>query len=152
MDEEEELAKFKLMLAALVAFLISGYFSYQELQYALFGKTATAQITRTFDTYSRGRRGRRIPKLGIEYRYTAANGELYDETEYVSPGYAVPADNQLVVQYRPGVENSSRISGTGNTFWVFIFFGCVAWLAYSGFKLYREASEAVHGPKKKRRR
>jgi hypothetical protein len=37
LDTEDETAKFKFMLFAVVAFLVSGFFAYMELKYATGG-------------------------------------------------------------------------------------------------------------------
>ena len=136
MDHDEELGKLKWLLVAVFAFLFSAYFSYQELKFAVAGVTADATVTNTFEV----RGGRRSsPKLAVEYTFTDEDGAHHSERDDVSIGSSISENDTISVQYLPGAEDSSRIEGNSNSFAVAIFLGCLIWLGFSFFKLYREA-------------
>ncbi|QDT98225.1 hypothetical protein [Gimesia aquarii] len=154
MDEEEELSKLKWLLIAVVVFLVSGFFSYQELKYAVWSTTTEADVTRTYTTeVSSGRRFRRHRKkvLAVEYTFTDKDGNHHSERDDIPISAPIPGP-KVTIQYFSGVENSSRIKGYSRKLAVWIFLGCCVWLGYAGFKLYRLASEAVDGKPRRRRR
>ncbi|MFK7778754.1 MAG: hypothetical protein QM501_11670 [Gimesia sp.] len=140
-DEEEELAKLKWILIAGIAFLVTGYLSFQELKFAVWGTTAEANVTRTFET----RASRRSRLLAVEYTFTDKEGKHHSERDDVPIDWPTPGP-KVNIQYMPGVEDSSRLEGHSSKIAVWIFFGCCVWLGYSGFQLYQLASEAVDGP------
>lgn len=144
MDQEAELAKFKLILFALVVFLVSGFFAYGELKFSLWGKTAQANISRTFETEEPGRRGRSRPLLAVEYSFTEADGTPRNERDDVPRGSQIPSSGPITVEYLPGVADSSRILGHSSKMAVYVFLGCLAILAFAGFQLWRMASDAVN--------
>ena len=148
MDEEEELAKLKWILFAGIAFLLSGYFSFQELKFAVWGTTAQAEVTNTFETRN-SRRGGSL--LAVEYTFTDKEGKHYSERDDVPSSWPSPGP-KVTIQYLPGVEDCSRLEGHSSKVAVWVFFGCCAWLAYSGYQLYQLASEAVDGPPRRRKR
>jgi hypothetical protein len=140
----DELAKFKRILLAGVVFLISAYYSYQEIKFAIWGATAEATVTRTFET-----KVKRRQLLAVEYKFSDEDGKRYSERDDVPIDWPVPA-SVVTVQYLPGVDDSSRLEGHSSSAAVWIFLACSAWLAFSGYKIYKEASEAVHGTKRRR--
>jgi hypothetical protein len=149
MDEEEELAKLKWILIAGIAFLVTGYLSFQELKFAVWGTTAEATVTRTFETSSGSRRRPKL-LLAVEYTFSDEEGQHHSERDDVPSSWPTPGP-KVTIQYMPGVEDSSRLEGHSSQVAVWIFFGCCVWLAYSGFQLYQLASEAVDGPPRRRR-
>lgn len=150
MDEEDELRQFKRIMIAVVCFLISAYFSYQELKYAVWGTMAEATVTRTFETADMGRRGRRQPRLAVEYTFTDVRTGPRSERDDVSIDWSVP-QGTVDVQYLPGVPDSSRLKGNSSQIAVWIFFACLAWLGYSGYQLYREANSPIPTNRRRRR-
>ena len=148
MDDDDEIKKFKWLLFATVAFLISTYFSWQEFKFFVWGKTAEATITNTFDTKSGGRRSR--PMLAVEYSFSDSATGPRNERDDVPIDWPI-SGGTATVQYLPGVADSSRLLGHSSTIPVWIFVGCLGWLGYNGFKLYKEANEAVHGKKRRRK-
>lgn len=147
MDEEEELKKFKWLLVAVIVFLISTYYSWQELKFLAWGETAQATVTNTFETSSGSRRSQ--PLLAVEYSFTDSATGPRSERDDVPVDWPLP-EGPITVQYLPGVADSSRLEGRSSRAAVIIFLACVCWLGYNGLKLYREASEAVNGRKKRR--
>ncbi|QDT89628.1 hypothetical protein [Gimesia algae] len=146
-DEDEELKKLKWILIAVVAFLISGYLSFKELKYTVWGATTEATVTNTFDTAE----SRRKPLLAVEYTFTDEDGKHYSERDDVPIDWPVPGPT-VNVQYLPGVEDSSRLEGHSSKVAVWVFLSCCVLLCFAGFKLYQMASEAVDGPPRRRRK
>ena len=149
MDTDAEIARFKWLLVSGIVFLISGYFSYNELRFFVRGKTAEARVTRTRETQSGGRHS--SPVLSVEYQFTEADGTSRSERDQVAIGSAVTANDLITVQYLPGVEDSSRVLGNSRMGAVYLFLACLAWLSFSGYQLWREATDAVHGSGRRKR-
>ncbi len=148
MDEELELKRFKWILAAGLIFLFSMYYSYLELKYKIWGATAQATVTRTFESVSSGRRGRSTPMLAVEYTFTDSKTGARNERDDVSMDWPVP-QGTVEVEYLPGVVDSSRLKGHSNSFAVWMFFGSLAWVSFSIYRLAQEANAPI---KKSRRR
>src|SRR4029079_17558591 len=108
-----------------------------ELKYAVRGKTADAEITDVREIPAMRRSG---PRLEIHYTFTDAEGNIRTEHETIPADTPPPETDKLPVQYLPGVEKSSRIAGRARIEAVFFFFGSLLWLAWSMFKLAREAN------------
>lgn len=149
MDQDEELAKFKSILFSAVVFLISAYFSFGELKFAVWGKTAEAKISRTHETKSAGRRSR--PMIQIEYQFTEADGTGRSERADVAIDWPVPTTGVMTVQYLPGVADSSRPLGQSKMMAVYIFLASLAGLGFNGYKLCKLANEPVRGSGRGRR-
>ena len=147
MDEEEELKKFKWLLLAVVVFFIATYYSWQELKFVVWGQTAQASVTNTFETSTGGRRNRRL--LAVEYTFTDSATGPRSERDDVPINWPVPAST-VTVQYLPGIADSSRLNGHSRHSAIMILLACTGWLGYQGFNLYKEANQAVHGRKKRR--
>ncbi|MCA9018312.1 MAG: hypothetical protein KDA77_23525, partial [Planctomycetaceae bacterium] len=135
MDQDEELAKLKWILAAGVAFLVTGYLSFQELKYAVWGTTTEATVTRTFET-STGSRRRSKMLLAVEYTFTDKEGQSHNERDDVPIDWPTPGP-KVNIQYLPGVEDSSRLEGHSSKVAVWMFLGCCVLLGFAGFKLYQ---------------
>lgn len=146
-DEDAELKKMVWILIVVVAFLVTGYLSFKELKYAVWGATAEATVTNTFDTSL----GRRSPLLAVEYTFTDKDGQQHSERDDVPIDWPEPGP-KVNVQYLPGVEDSSRLEGHSAKVAVWMFLGCCVLLGFAGFKLYQMASEAVNGPPRRRKR
>jgi hypothetical protein len=129
---DTELARLKGILIAGLAFIISACFSFSELKFAIWGKTAEAKATRTRDTEGTGRRSR--PKRHLEYQYNEADGTGRSGRDSVEIDWPVPENGIYSVQYLPGVADSSRLLGHSRIVAVYLFLGCLAWLGYSGYK------------------
>jgi hypothetical protein len=152
MDRDEELARFKFLLGAAVVFLISGYFAYGELKFALLGKTAEATVIRTFNTKEMRSRGRSRELLVVEYQFIEANGTARSERDDVPAGWPLPTTGKVLVQYLPGMADSSRLEGHRSLVSVFVFLAALAGLTFFIVKLWREASAAVSETRGKKKR
>lgn len=143
MDEEAELVKLKWLIFAGLAFLVSSFFAWTELRYALWSRTTEAEVVDVFETETIGRRGRRIPVLAVEYRFTDEAGVPRFERDEVARGWQPPANRRVAIEYFPGENGGSRLAGNRNWRSLVVFFGTLAVLAFAGWKLWREAREAV---------
>lgn len=138
MDTGNEMQRLKWLLIVGVVFLISGFFSWREMQYAMFGKRADASLVRVYETQERGRRGRVREKLAIEYQFADA-GSSRKETDTVSIDTARPTGETVPVQYLAGSPGKSRLVGHTQQFWVLIFLGSLGFMGYKVFRLVQES-------------
>ena len=136
MDQDAEMKRMKVWLYVGLVFLISAIFSWQELKYTLRGKSAEATVTTTNDFTEHGRHDTKL--LSIHYRFDDA-GVMREEYDHVPLDWPTPeVGSKVQIQYFPGVEDSSRILGHSNKFWVYIFLGSCAVGGFLFFQLMRE--------------
>ena len=109
MDADDEVRRFKWMLAIGVLFLVSAFFAWREFKYTLAGKKTNAEIVRVYETRDIGRRGRTREKLAIEYQFTDASGAKRKETDTISINSPRPRGKTVAVQYL-GSPGSSSIT------------------------------------------
>ncbi|MEA2735560.1 MAG: hypothetical protein QOE14_2011 [Humisphaera sp.] len=138
MDADDEARRVKWMLAIGLLFLVSAFFSWREFKYALAGTKTNAEIVRVYETREIARRGRTREKLAIEYQFTDANGVKRKESDTISIDSPPPRGKTVAVQYL-GSPGSSRLVGNGNSIWVIIFFGALAFFGFKFFQLVRES-------------
>ena len=139
MDMDDELKRLKWLLISGVVFLISAFFSWREMTYAISGKEVDASLVRVYETTERGRRGRTIHKLAVEYEFKGSDGVVRKESDTISVDAPRPAGPTVAVQYLDGEAGRSRLAGNTQKFWLMIFFGSLAFIGYKIFKLVREA-------------
>lgn len=142
MDDENEVQKFKWLLIAILAFGISGWYSWTELRYATWGKTVDAEIVRMHETTRRSRRGITSTWLVIDYQFSEPGASVRSESDEVPNDNPRPEGGKVAVEYVPGKPGMSRLAGHRNVIAVVIFGLTLLWLAYQGFQLFREAREA----------
>lgn len=139
MDVDDEVKRFKQIMAAGFLFLISMYLSYQEFKYFIWSEVTIGQVARVFETKS----SRRSPrKWAVEYAYVDNKGEHHRERDDIPISWPSPQE-QVDIQYLPGVHNSSRIRGNTHQFAVWMFGGSLAYLGYALYQLIREANEPI---------
>jgi hypothetical protein len=138
---DDEVARFKWLAVAGLLFLMSGFYSLNELRYAVFAKTVDAAVTGMRETMSTGRR--RQSRIAVEYQFTESGGATRSERDEVSTDWPIPTTGTVAVQYIPGVEKASRLKGHWSWVAVYTFMGCVAWLGFLFYKLSREANEPI---------
>ena len=109
-DVDDEVANAKFMLFAFVAFLFSGYYSYIEMKYAIWGSDADANIVSIRESTVMRRRGRREPKLSIEYSFKDREGQTHTTKENVPIDWQ-PGGETVPIEYIQGAEVRSRIAG-----------------------------------------
>lgn len=151
-DMDDEVAKFKWLLIGVIAFLISGYYSFSEVKFAIWGRTAEATVTRTYETTESGRRFRKRHYTVVEYQFAEADGTLRSERDKVSAGTVVPGISQIAVQYLPGVADSSRLAGQTSLTSICVFVGSLIWLSVAGYKLHMEANTPGYDSRRRRKK
>ena len=117
-DKDEELAKFKWVAIIAFIFLLSTYYAWQELKFAIWGKITEGRVTRVFETAGRRRR----PLLAVEYTFKDDESKWHNERDDVSISWEIP-ENSVIVESLPGVPDSSRLEGHSNSLAVWIFPG-----------------------------
>lgn len=141
MEHEDEIQRFKSILIAAGLMLVAAYFSWQELKFRVWGKTAEATVVRTFEATRSSRRGGRRTVQVVEYRFF----EDASTPRTVQVDYGLNEDlpeQRFQVEYLPG-EGVSRMAGQSNWIAIAGFFGGLAWLGYSVYRLAREASAPI---------
>lgn len=139
MDMDNEMARFKWLLVAGLVFVVSAFFSWRELKYAVVGKQADAKLVRVYETTESGRRGRRVEKLAVEYQFKEAGGATRKESDTIAADADRPAGPTVAVQYLDGSPGRSRLAGNGQRWWLLVFFGS---LAFAGFKVFQVVRES----------
>jgi hypothetical protein len=153
MDRDSELARAKWLLFSGVLFIVSCFICYSELMYFLRGKQTQATITKAYEVANRGRFGiSRGTLLTVEYTFTEPDGTRRADSDTVRPDWELPSNGTVPVQYTPGSEGRSRLSGHVNWFGIGFFVLSVGVLGVFGYRLWREASEATKPRHSKRRR
>lgn len=137
MDMDVEFRRLKWLLIGGLVFVVSAFFSWREIRYAVTGKTADAKLVRAYETIERGRRGRETQKIAVEYQFPDAGGQR-KETDTLSIDEAVPTGPTVAVEYLSGSAGSSRLAGNGQKFWLFVFFGSLAFAGFKVFQIVRE--------------
>src|SRR5579859_7981940 len=102
MDREAEFARFKWVVGGGILFLVSGWFTLQELDYRLNGRDTEADVTQTYQ--SRGRRG--STNYHVDFAFTEPNGTRRKGTDTVSAGWSVPPDGKVPIRYTPGADGN----------------------------------------------
>jgi hypothetical protein len=148
----EELGKLKLLMAALMVWLVSGFFVYEELIYLVLGKDATATVTNVQPMTRRSRSGDHH-YLKVDFSFTEANGTQRIGEDNMSTDWVPPSSNTLTVRYTPGISGRARIAGNVKWFGIALF---VAAMCATFFFVLRLALASRPAPpprrKKKRRR
>jgi hypothetical protein len=151
MDQDDELKRFKWLLFAGLLFLITGYFSYKELKYAIWGHSVDAQVTE-IKKWVRTSRRSESPMIDLTYSYKEADGTGRSGMDSVNESWVQGDLTTVRIQYFAGVEGSSRIKASERLMPVYVFLAAVLWLAYSIFKLVREANTPIaRGPGRRAR-
>jgi hypothetical protein len=143
-DQENELARAKWLLIAVLLFLVSGCISYGELDYALRGHDAEARVTKAYE--SRSTRGR--TSLTVEYEFTEPDGTRRKGMNSVPTDWPVPPDGTVVVRYTAGADGNSRLAGRVNWIGLTLFAISVGAVIVFIVRLLREAADE---PKPRRR-
>jgi hypothetical protein len=150
-------AKMYLFIGALLVFLVSGYYSFNEARYLIFGKTTSAVLMEgagslgTLLDMPAGRRGRREVVVSVKYAFKDTDGTVRAESDRVSPDWhdehrtdfvpiapshenaTITGNNgtAIAVEFIPGTLGSSRLRGNGHLFGTIPF--VLSTLAVIGF-------------------
>ena len=151
MDTDSEVAKFKWLLIAGVAFLVSGYFSYHEIKYMTWGKVADGIVTEARQTTSTGRRGRRIHKLRVDYQFPDDTGAQHASYGSLAVDAPYQSGSPIKIQYLRGAAEVSRINGEEQKWSLFVFFGSLIGMAYGIWQIAKLANDDPMERKRQRR-
>ena len=135
---DDEVYRFKMMLACGILFLVSAVMSYRELQYMMSGETAQATLIRTETSRSR-RHGRPYPTLVVEYQFAdARGGGVRKESDRVPTDWPIDrGTTQIAVEYIPGSPGWSRLHGHSQMVWVYLFGACLLAIGYFFYKFWK---------------
>lgn len=158
-DHNDESFRAGVWVVAIVAFIASTWYSWQELNYMASGQVATASITRVIEVERRGRRGARWSELQVHYTFAETDGSKRDEyvtrdLDWTPPAAAAGGAPAIDVQYIPGKRGRSRFDGEHNALSLLFFFGSLAFvlvksvlffIEFNRYERERKAKEAEYG-------
>lgn len=144
---DRETRRLRALVLTFVLFVISAFFSYHEVRYAVFGKTTDAQLIKVKETTVSSRHGSRAA-LDVHYRFTDRDGTVRNEEDRMNISWQEPEttaeDGTRVVQieYIPGSSESSRLHGREFK-WIMpaIFLALLGYLAYQAIRFWRTYQE-----------
>jgi hypothetical protein len=139
MDMDDETKRFKVMLFVGVLLLVSAFFSWREMKYAVFGKRADAKLVRVYETTEYARRGRTRQRTMVEYQFTDSSGQTRKESDKLSDSATPPSGATVPVQYLAGSPGSSRLPENAQRIWMIVFFGTLGFLGYKFYRLVQES-------------
>lgn len=142
--------KLRAFLTGIVLFIVSGFYSCQELKYSVVGKKAPGRITRIKEYQDYGGNSPK-QRTAVEFEFTDNSG-LARQGKDTFDGQVEAAEGDPVeVQYRAGADGGARIAGHANTAAVYLFIICLLGVAALSYPVLRETYVEVYAPKKKRR-
>jgi hypothetical protein len=151
MDADNEIARAKWLLFSGLLFVVSCFICYDELVYVLKGRETQATVTKAYEVTRRGRFGlSRGTRLTVEYAFTEPDGTRRSDSDTVDPDWDLPSTGTVRVRYTPGASGRSRLAGHVNWGGIGIFVVSLGVMGYFGFRLWREAAEAMRPRKSKR--
>ncbi len=129
-----ESVKLRFALVLFVFFLISGWYSFQELRYLLSARVAEATVDRVEireeRVYRRRyRSGTRQFQL-VTVHFAGGNQGAESLTLRLPMGHQYHPQQTLKVQYIPGETDMTRLSGSGN--WISVVFFLGSLIAFTG--------------------
>ncbi len=113
----DEMQKVKWILAAGFVFLVSAFFSFNELRYLIWGKTVETRVQEKRIVENTSRRGGKVEQLRVAYQFEDA-GNRRSEYDMLPTDWPVPDEGNIAVQYIPGDPGSSRLAGHWSRMWV----------------------------------
>lgn len=119
--------KLRLGIVLFVAFLMSGYYSFQEMRYLISGRAVEATVDsveiRTERVYRRrmGSTTREYQQVMLHFPNQANSPE--SRSLRLSASQPIRAQQSLAIQYLPGQTDMIRLQGSANWFSVLFFLG-----------------------------
>lgn len=143
-DSDNPVRKFKYALMFGIWFLVSCYYSWQELVYLIRGKIAVATVTETYQQSS-GRFGTNKHRV-LEYSFAEAGGLARRGADTISIEESTPT--QVRIEYTPGEKGRSRLEGHIRWMWLAFFAISMTGLGVSIYRLNRHIDAAM-APRKR---
>lgn len=144
-EMDEEVKKFKWILLCGIGFLVSGCSALEEVRYSIWGETAEATITRTYETSLHD-------DLVVEYQFVEADGASRSEHDKIADDSLLPESDRVPVEYFPGVKDSSRLAANRSMMRVYLFGGCIVLFGAAIYRLHDEANTPGYGSRRRRRK
>lgn len=138
-ESDNPVRKFKFALMFGIWFLVSCYYSWQELVYLIRGKRTVATVTETYQQSS-GRFGTNKHRV-LEYRFSEEGGLGRRGADTMS--MEEPAPTQVRIEYTPGENGRSRLEGHVRWMWLAFFGISMTGLAVSLYVLNKKIDEAM---------
>ena len=151
-DMGSELRKFRWILGGALIFLVSGFICYGELVYLFRGVETEATVTRVYDTNHPGRYGKEYVKHNVDYTFREPNGTNRTDSVTVSSDWRVPVGSKVLVEYTPGKDGKSRLSGQRNWAGIIIFLISLGALVVAGIMLWVKAGKEMEERKPRRKK
>ena len=126
MDAGKEIARAKWLLLAVLVFLVSGCLSWGEFVYLIGGKTADATVTKVVEVTSKRWGVETGKRLEVTYTFTEPDGTPRTGTDTADLNWPIPVSKKTLVQYTPGKDGGSRLSGKVNWIALTVFGVAVA--------------------------
>ncbi len=135
---EGETRRFKLIVLVGLMFLVSAWASCQEMKYAIWGRTAEAQVYSAEKvSVSSGRRVKNT--VAVRYRWSDADDGEREDVQNLDLSWQRPADDVIRIEYLPGVK-ASRMAGERNWVAITIFLVVSGVMVFVVVKTWREGS------------
>jgi hypothetical protein len=116
-----EWLKLRLLLAGVVMFVVSGFFSCSELNYLARGKTIAATKASSHTVQQRGRYGT-TQELYVSYEFNDG-GKVRKESDEVALDFNLPSSGPIMIEYIPDSADYSRLEGHHH-WWAITIFTC----------------------------
>ena len=134
-----------LVLAATLAFILSTFFTWQELRYRVWGEAVAGTLDEIEEVRGVRNRGWRVI-----FRFRDKNQQEIVRREFIPLSWTPPAGKDVVVHYIAGTDPFEvRLAGTENRIAPLFFGGTLLFLFVTLGKYYLEARRALatHSPK-----
>jgi hypothetical protein len=128
-----------LWIFVLILFLVSAWFARGELRYVIWGRTAEAQVLRTYQMTGR----HNVTYHYVESQYLDAAGHSVTDNDGISADWQSPLSGKVKVSYISGETRPSRLAAHQHYLAIMFFAVCVAALAFVVIKWWREGDEVA---------
>lgn len=115
-DDEisDDSARLAVWIVLFLIFIVSAWFSWREVKYAVWGRTAQAEVFRIRKYQdNRDRHPRDTPIADVRYRWTDRNDGDRNDAMLVPLDSAPIVGEMIAIDYLPG-EKTSRLTGDRN--------------------------------------
>ncbi len=139
--------KQRVSLLVIIFWCLGGWYSFQELRYALSGANATGRVVEINEEVNHGRFGSEHHSLLVKYEFQDASGNNRSDSDRVQMDWSPPSDNLIPIRYIPG-GGASRIASNIKVIalWMFglasIGMGMMGWLFWREYAQHRQSMAA----------
>jgi flagellar basal body-associated protein FliL len=143
----------KLLIVAIVVFLISACFSWSELVFLAFSRPAEAEVTKVAQVRDPNwliRRGNRAVTQ-VEFTFTESDGTQRKGSDILPRDWDGPRQGPIAIRYIPGKDGSTRLAGHVKWTPLVIVVVTIGVMGVFVFFLWKEAKEANREWKRRKR-